>query len=137
MRVLHFISPVIESPERTYRIVVEDERQKHRILLMAPRDEKENFTFVDKQTWGILITNHNGNPDTLAQDYGETIAHELGHVLMLGHRHPQDDGLAKPVRKNLMQPPQIRWVGTEPFPPSEDLDLIQLVATRGSHGLTA
>ncbi len=120
--------------ERTFRIVVEDDRQKHRMRLMSPKSGDR--LLLDPKTWGILITNSRGDPVAHRQDYGSVIAHELSHVLMVGHRLATGDLLEKPGRKNLMYPVFDGGTIQVPFPVLEDLDLIQLVAARGSHALS-
>ena len=70
--------------------------------------------------WGCVITDVN----TTDQQYGATIAHELGHVMNLLHRGM--DNLPKEERNRMSN-----YSGE---PVSEDFDLIQLRAVRGSKG---
>jgi len=87
--------------------------------------------------WGIVVPTHNidgavpapKNDDKRRQTYGATLAHEVGHVLGLGHRgipaNPVADGLTVPGKKNLMHP-------FFSMPDWENLDLIQTKAVRFS-----
>jgi hypothetical protein len=87
--------------------------------------------------WGIVVPTRNidgavsapKNDDKRRQTYGATLAHEVGHVLGLGHRgitaNPVADGLTVPGQKNLMYP-------YFSMPAWENLDLIQTKAVRFS-----
>ncbi|MFI5380358.1 MAG: OmpA family protein [Tepidisphaerales bacterium] len=86
--------------------------------------------------WGIIVptTSIDGSSSATGGDatilaYANTLAHEVGHVLGLGHRgdlaNGVTDGLNTPGRKNLMHP-------TEPPPQAENIDLIQVKAIRFS-----
>jgi hypothetical protein len=87
--------------------------------------------------WGIVVPTRNidgavsapKTDDKRRQTYGATLAHEVGHVLGLGHRgipsNPVADGLTVPGQKNLMYP-------YFSMPDWENLDLIQTKAVRFS-----
>jgi hypothetical protein len=92
----------------------------------------------ERLLWGISVPTTSidtsgsvvaGKPDTVVLAYANTMAHEVGHVLGLGHRGDLSagvpDGLAIPAKENLMQP-------DEPPPKAENLDLIQVKAIRFS-----
>lgn len=87
--------------------------------------------------WGIIVPTTNidtsssvvpGNADSLRLAYGNTLAHEVGHVMGLGHRgvagDPFFDGLTIPAT-NIMHP-------TAPPPAAQNLDIIQVKALRFS-----
>jgi hypothetical protein len=118
-----------------YRITVDEKKPtNHTMKLNAARGIKGKTDL-----WGILISNQTPTWDpSKVYDrsvYGNTIAHELGHVLSLLHRDPPmgdpiPDGLNQPKDKNLMG---TGGVITPPLGPKmEDLDLIQLIAMRAS-----
>jgi hypothetical protein len=78
--------------------------------------------------WGVIVPNRSidksagPNKNKIRLAYGNTPAHELGHVFGLGHRNDVTDlvvgdGLAVPARKNLMHP-------TEPPPRAQNIDII-------------
>jgi hypothetical protein len=87
--------------------------------------------------WGIIVPTRNVDSavhapktaDKQRQVYGNTLAHEVGHVLGLGHRgvlaDQVPDGLTVPGSPNLMHP-------TAEPPECENLDLIQTKAVRFS-----
>ena len=64
-----------------FRIVVDQRARTHWMTLNGA-----NLLDNEPNTWGVVITDQIGNPDSEKQDYGETIAHEAGHVLSLRHR---------------------------------------------------
>ncbi|PYS34082.1 MAG: hypothetical protein DMG14_30290, partial [Acidobacteria bacterium] len=70
--------------------------------------------------------------DSTILAYGNTLAHEVGHVLGLGHRgdttDPVTDGVALPAAENLMHP-------TNPPPTAQNVDIIQVKAIRFSEAL--
>jgi hypothetical protein len=89
--------------------------------------------------WGIIVPTQNidstapgpsVNRRILA--YANTLAHEMGHVLGLGHRgsvgDPVTDTMALPANENLMHP-------SNPPPTAQNLDLIQVRAIRFSEAL--
>jgi hypothetical protein len=74
----------------------------------------------------LVIANNNGDPKTDAQTYGNTLAHELGHLMGLGHRAAPAgdtfaDGLNEPKKTNLMN---VSGTALE----DDDFDLIQVFA---------
>jgi hypothetical protein len=70
--------------------------------------------------WGLVMDGQTSP----VQDVGNTMAHEVGHVLGLRHRQGAGpDGLPWPPNENLMN-------GTAPSPQAEDLDVIQCKAIR-------
>jgi len=86
--------------------------------------------------WGVVVPNQNidnsssatgGDATILA--YANTLAHEIGHVLGLGHRGDLSkgvpDGLVKPKDENLMHP-------DNPPPTAQNIDIIQVKAIRFS-----
>jgi len=92
----------------------------------------------ERLLWGISVPTTSidtsssvvaGKPDTVVLAYANTMAHEVGHILVLGHRGDLTagvpDGLAIPAKENLMQP-------NEPPPKAENIDLIQVKAIRFS-----
>lgn len=88
--------------------------------------------------WGVIVPTQSidnsapagGTARDLA--YGNTLAHELGHVLGLGHRgstgDPVTDGVALPAAENLMHP-------SNPPPTAQDVDIVQVKAIRFSEVL--
>ena len=87
--------------------------------------------------WGIIVPTRNMDsavkaPVTAANRrhmYGFVFAHEMGHILGLGHRgalaNPVTDGIAIPPDKNIMRP----FVNP---PVTENFDIIQAKAVRFS-----
>lgn len=87
--------------------------------------------------WGIVVPTRNMDSapkapktqDKTRHIYGFVFAHEMGHILGLGHRgavaNPVTDGLALPADKNIMRP------FVKP-PETENFDIIQVKATRFS-----
>jgi hypothetical protein len=78
-------------------------------------------------TAAIDATGTGGDSTILA--YANTIAHEICHVLGMGHRGVAgdtfEDGLTKPADENLMHP-------SKPPPRAQNLDIIQVKAIRFS-----
>ena len=84
--------------------------------------------------WGVIVPTVTidgsvaaATPDKVRLAYGNTLAHELGHVFGLGHRGGGGvpDGLMVPANENLMHP-------TNPPPRAENIDIIQVKAMRFS-----
>jgi hypothetical protein len=84
--------------------------------------------------WGVIVPTltidasvPGGNADKVRLAYGNTLAHELGHVFGLGHRGGGGvpDGLMIPANENLMHP-------SNPPPQAENIDIIQVKAMRFS-----
>jgi hypothetical protein len=81
--------------------------------------------------FAMYVTDLNGDPSVLAsqQAYANTIAHEFGHILNLGHRgvagDPWDDLVNYPPNENVMHP-------TNPPALAQDFDIIQARAARQS-----
>ncbi len=87
--------------------------------------------------WGIVVPTRNMDSavkapitvDKTRHMYGFVFAHEMGHILGLGHRgditNPVTDGLALPADKNIMRP----FVNV---PVTENFDLVQTKAVRFS-----
>jgi hypothetical protein len=79
--------------------------------------------------YSMFVTDACGDPTTAAgqQVYANTIAHELGHVLHLGHRgvaaNPVNDRVNFPLNENMMHP-------TNPPALAQDFDIIQARAVR-------
>ena len=87
--------------------------------------------------WGVIVPTvtidasvTGSTPDKRRLAYGNTLAHELGHIFGLGHRGGGGvpDGLMIPPAENLMHP-------SNPPPQAENLDLIQVKAIRFSEAL--
>jgi hypothetical protein len=95
-------------------------------------------TRMETLLWGVIVptrtidTSVSGvpTPDKIRLAYGNTLAHELGHVFGLGHRGGGGvpDGLMIPPAENLMHP-------SNPPPQAENLDVIQVKAIRFSEAL--
>src|SRR5262249_47347142 len=76
--------------------------------------------------WGLVMDGQSSP----VQDVGNTMAHEVGHVLGLRHRQGAGpDTLPWPPNENLMN-------GTAPSPQAEDLDVIQCKAVLSSELLS-
>jgi hypothetical protein len=81
--------------------------------------------------FSMYVTDANGNPSALAsqQAYANTIIHEFGHILNLGHRgvagDPWDDLVNYPPNENIMHP-------SNPPALAQDFDIIQARAVRRS-----
>lgn len=90
----------------------------------------------DDLLWGVIVPTSSidgsAGPHTKELAFGNTMAHEIGHVLGLGHRglktDPVTDGLALPSKENLMHP-------SEAPPTAQDIDIIQVKAIRFSEVL--
>jgi hypothetical protein len=88
--------------------------------------------------WGVSVPNTSIDNSSSAtggeatiQAYGNTLAHEMGHILGLGHRNSSGavwDGLNVPANENLMHP-------SNPPPRAIDSDIIQVKAIRFSEVL--
>lgn len=87
--------------------------------------------------WGVIVPTRTidgsvagATPDKVRLAYGNTLAHELGHVFGLGHRGGGGvpDGLMIPANENLMHP-------NNPPPQAENIDIIQVKAMRFSEAL--
>jgi hypothetical protein len=88
--------------------------------------------------WGVIVPTKSIDDSApaggavLELAYGNTIAHEIGHVLGLGHRGSTGDqvtdGVALPADENLMHP-------SNPPPTAQDLDIVQVKAIRFSEVL--
>jgi hypothetical protein len=88
--------------------------------------------------WGVIVPTQSIDNSAPAGGavrelaYGNTLAHELGHVLGLGHRgstgDPVTDGVALPAAENLMHP-------SNPPPTAQDVDIVQVKAIRFSEVL--
>jgi len=94
-------------------------------------------TRKEELLWGVIVPTitieasvTGSTPDKRRLAYGNTLAHELGHVFGLGHRGGGGvpDGLMIPPAENLMHP-------SNPPPQAENLDLIQVKAIRFSEAL--
>jgi len=94
-------------------------------------------TRKEELLWGVIVPTRTIDTSVmgLAADkrylaYGNTLAHELGHIFGLGHRGGGGvpDGLMIPPAENLMHP-------SNPPPQAENLDLIQVKAIRFSEAL--
>jgi hypothetical protein len=77
----------------------------------------------------MVVSDACGDPTVLAaqQVYANTIAHELGHILHLGHRgvaaNAINDGVNFPLNENIMHPTNAAAV-------AQDWDVIQARAVR-------
>jgi hypothetical protein len=87
--------------------------------------------------WGVIVPTSTIDASVVAPTadkirlaYGNTLAHELGHVFGLGHRGGGGvrDGLMIPPNENLMHP-------SNPPPQAENIDIIQVKAMRFSEAL--
>jgi hypothetical protein len=95
-------------------------------------------TRKEELLWGVIVptltidASVSAAPtiDKIRLAYGNTLAHELGHVFGLGHRGGGGvpDGLMIPAHENLMHP-------TNPPPRAESIDIIQVKAMRFSEAL--
>jgi len=79
--------------------------------------------------FSMFVSDRCGDPTTLAGSnvYATTIAHELGHILHLGHRgvaaNGVNDNVNFPLNENIMHP-------TNPPAQAQDWDIIQARAVR-------
>jgi hypothetical protein len=79
--------------------------------------------------YSMIVSDACGDPTTLAgqQVYANTIAHELGHILHLGHRGVAadgvNDGVNFPLNENMMHPSNAPAL-------AQDFDIIQARAVR-------
>ena len=87
--------------------------------------------------WGVIVPTltidasvTTPTADQIRLAYGNTLAHELGHIFGLGHRGGGGvpDGLMIPPNENLMHP-------SNPPPQAENVDIIQVKAIRFSEAL--
>jgi hypothetical protein len=94
-------------------------------------------TRKEELLWGVIVPTitieasvTGSTPDKRRLAYGNTLAHELGHIFGLGHRGGGGvpDGLMIPPAENLMHP-------SNPPPQAENVDLIQVKAIRFSEAL--
>jgi hypothetical protein len=79
--------------------------------------------------YSMWVGTDTASPTKAGMKYGNTIAHELGHVLHLGHRsNPAgsvDDGVNHPPDENIMHP-------SNPESIAQDFDILQARAVRNS-----
>lgn len=95
-------------------------------------------TRKEELLWGVIVPTTTidasagvgATPDKVRIAYGNTLAHELGHVFGLGHRGGGGvpDLLMIPAKENLMHP-------SKPPPVAENIDIIQVKAMRFSEAL--
>ena len=95
-------------------------------------------TRKEELLWGVIVptvtigssVGPGASKDKVRLAYGNTLAHELGHIFGLGHRGGGGvpDGLMIPPNENLMHP-------SNPPPQAENLDIIQVKAMRFSEAL--
>jgi hypothetical protein len=95
-------------------------------------------TRKEELLWGVIVPTKTidksagiaATKDKIRLAYGNTLAHELGHVFGLGHRGGGGvpDLLMVPPNENLMHP-------TKPPPTAENIDIIQVKAIRFSEAL--
>jgi len=110
------------------------------LFVLFPDVEWQAATPVNRDVnllWGIIVPTRNMDsaptaPKTVDKTrhmYGFVFAHEMGHILGLGHRgatgDPVTDGLALPADTNIMRP------FVKP-PDTENFDIIQVKAVRFS-----
>ena len=114
----------------SYRLTINELASEH-FFQFAPFRFFEPFPGkLDLGTWGIVITNRLSN--TAQLQYGNTIAHEVGHLLNLRHRGIRDepanrgphDFIQGQIEKNMM-------FGTDRGV-QEDFDLVQCFLIRNS-----
>ncbi len=95
-------------------------------------------TRKEELLWGVIVPTVTvatsagaaASKNRIRLAYGNTLAHELGHIFGLGHRGGGGvpDGLMIPPDENLMHP-------SNPPPQAENLDIIQVKAIRFSEAL--
>ncbi len=114
----------------TYRVTVDEAATQQTLKLQA---EKIQPGDKEKAIWGMVVsTGRLALFTNFAPNLGgQGIAHECGHVMNLNHR-PGVDGIAEPADRNLMTA-EVKFLKSKTsviF--SQDLDLIQCIAVRGS-----